>query len=102
MGESTAFRGEFIHSFYVPVIAIYAPVIAKVRSDPWIDALRWPRPINRDLTPIYSACSPNGRTAKCKPSALKIAIKLLKPGLPCGDRVRYSCVGFRLTLVANA
>lgn len=29
MGESTAFRGEFGHSFYVPVIAIYRPVIAR-------------------------------------------------------------------------
>ena len=60
MGESTAFRGEFGHSFYVPVIAIYAPVIAKVRSDPWMDALRSPRPINRDLTPIYRSCPLRG------------------------------------------
>ena len=29
MGESTAFRGEFWHSFYVPVIAISLPFIAR-------------------------------------------------------------------------
>ena len=32
MGESTAFRGEFRHSFYVPVIAIYPPVIARYEA----------------------------------------------------------------------
>src|SRR5690606_13913164 len=43
-----------------------------------------------------------GFTANRSPIALRMAARLLKAGLPLGDRGRYNCVGLRWACSATA